>query len=98
MPRQFASAATGSRTRTGSSRPRGDRRCILVMFGGDTTALIPLYSVGVFVCFTLSQIGMVRHWYWSTGAAGGRRATNAVGAVLTFVVAWSCDREVHRGR
>ncbi len=31
-------------------------------FGGDTHALIPLYSVGVFVCFTLSQVGMVRHW------------------------------------
>ena len=35
---------------------------LLWAFGGDTHALIPLYSVGVFVCFTLSQIGMVRHW------------------------------------
>ena len=35
---------------------------LLWAFGGDTHALIPLYSVGVFVCFTLSQIGMVKHW------------------------------------
>ena len=35
---------------------------ILWAFGGDTHALIPLYSVGVFLCFTLSQLGMVKHW------------------------------------
>ena len=35
---------------------------LLVAFGGVTTLLIPLYSVGVFVCFTLSQTGMVLHW------------------------------------
>ena len=35
---------------------------LIIYFGGITTLLIPLYSVGVFVCFTLSQIGMVRHW------------------------------------
>ena len=60
---------------------------LLVFFGGDTHALIPLYSVGVFVCFTLSQIGMVRHWsrhrergwWW-------RAAINGFGAVLTAIV------------
>jgi amino acid transporter len=36
---------------------------VLVMaFGGDTSRLIPLYAVGVFLSFTLSQAGMVRHW------------------------------------
>ncbi len=35
---------------------------LLIGFGGDTHALIPLYSVGVFMAFTLSQSGMVRHW------------------------------------
>ena len=35
---------------------------LLAAFGGDTHSLIPLYSVGVFICFTLSQLGMVRHW------------------------------------
>jgi hypothetical protein len=32
-------------------------------FGGDTSRLIPLYAVGVFLSFTLSQSGMVRHWF-----------------------------------
>ena len=60
---------------------------LLWAFGGDTHALIPLYSVGVFVCFTLSQIGMVRHWR-SVRETGWRwRATvNALGGVLTAVV------------
>ena len=35
---------------------------LLVVFGGDTHALIPLYMIGVFVSFTLSQAGMVLHW------------------------------------
>jgi amino acid transporter len=35
---------------------------LVVAFGGDTSRLIPLYAVGVFLSFTLSQSGMVRHW------------------------------------
>src|SRR6185295_15488864 len=35
---------------------------LVVGFGAQVTALIPLYTVGVFVSFTLSQTGMVRHW------------------------------------
>ena len=60
---------------------------LLVFFGGDTHALIPLYSVGVFVCFTLSQIGMVRHWRRSQEAGWWYRAgINGLGAALTAVV------------
>ena len=60
---------------------------LLVIFGGDTHALIPLYSVGVFVCFTLSQTGMVRHWFTVREPGWWARATvNAAGGVLTFVV------------
>ncbi len=60
---------------------------LLWAFGGDTHSLIPLYSVGVFVCFTLSQIGMVKHWF-SEREAGWlwRAAINAFGALLTAVV------------
>ena len=60
---------------------------IYIAFQGNTTSLIPLYSVGVFVCFTLSQTGMVRHWV-RTRAAGWwwRMAVNAFGALLTLVV------------
>lgn len=35
---------------------------LVIAFGGDTSRLIPLYAVGVFLSFTLSQVGMVRHW------------------------------------
>jgi amino acid transporter len=60
---------------------------LLAVFGGDTHALIPLYSVGVFVCFTLSQVGMVRHWFRERSAGWAwRAAVNAFGGVLTFVV------------
>jgi amino acid transporter len=60
---------------------------ILWAFGGDTHALIPLYSVGVFLCFTLSQLGMVKHWL--KGHQSGwrwRLGVNAAGGVLTAVV------------
>ena len=60
---------------------------LLVIFGGETHALIPLYSVGVFVCFTLSQTGMVRHWFTVREPGWWWRAIlNAIGGVLTFVV------------
>src|SRR6478672_6887560 len=60
---------------------------LLWAFGGDTHALIPLYSVGVFVCFTLSQIGMVKHWRSERESGWRWRATvNAFGGLLTAVV------------
>jgi amino acid transporter len=60
---------------------------LLVAFGGLTNALIPLYAVGVFTSFTLSQWGMVRH-HLRIREAGWRRSTvlNALGAVATLVV------------
>ena len=60
---------------------------LLWAFGGDTHALIPLYSVGVFLCFTLSQIGMVRHWR-AVREPGWRwrLAINAFGGLLTAIV------------
>ena len=57
------------------------------LFHGDTNALVPLYAIGVFVCFTLSQAGMVVHWR-ATRTAGWRwKATlNGIGAVATGLV------------
>jgi amino acid transporter len=61
---------------------------LLVIFKGDTSALIPLYAVGVFVSFTLSQAGMVRHWFRRRGRHWhAKAAINGVGAVATAVVA-----------
>ena len=53
-------AATASRSRTASSALALVAMLLVWLFHGDTTALIPLYAIGVFVCFTLSQAGMVR--------------------------------------
>jgi amino acid transporter len=61
---------------------------LLVIFTGDVNRLIPLYAVGVFTGFTLSQLGMVVHWRRSgeTGR-GGALVINGVGAVATGIVA-----------
>ncbi|HTK46326.1 MAG TPA: APC family permease [Patescibacteria group bacterium] len=60
---------------------------LLALFGGNTTALIPLYSVGVFISFTISQSGMVLHWLGERRAGWRwRLGINGVGAVLTAVV------------
>ena len=60
---------------------------LLVVFRGDTHALIPLYMIGVFVSFTLSQAGMVVHW-WRLRGPGWRAsaAVNGVGALVTGIV------------
>jgi amino acid transporter len=60
---------------------------LLIVFRGDTHALIPLYAVGVFISFTLSQAGMVRHWYRERGPGWRwRLLINGTGALLTGVV------------
>ncbi len=60
---------------------------IFVAFGGATAPLIPLYAVGVFLAFTLSQSGMVVHW-WRRREPHWRRslAFSATGALLSAVV------------
>lgn len=60
---------------------------LLVAFRGEVNALIPLYAVGVFLSFTLSQAGMIRHWWRRRGRAWPARAlVNGVGALATAVV------------
>lgn len=60
---------------------------LLVASRGNTQALIPLFAIGVFIGFTLSQAGMVRHWHAERKPGWMRRAAiNGLGAVLTFVV------------
>jgi amino acid transporter len=59
---------------------------ILILFGGITDRLIPLYAIGVFMAFTLSQAGMVVHWRRHKGKGWMRHAiVNGVGAVATGV-------------
>jgi amino acid transporter len=63
---------------------------LVIAFEGSVTALIPLYTVGVFMAFTLSQAGMVRHWWRLREEERGwrwRAALNGTGATATAVVA-----------
>ena len=63
---------------------------LIVAFEGSVTNLIPLYTVGVFIAFTLSQAGMVQHWWRLRGQERGwqlRAGINGLGAVTTSIVA-----------
>ena len=57
---------------------------LLFVFGGITDRLIPLYAIGAFMAFTLSQLGMVMHWK-RQGNAPGRMFVNCVGALATGI-------------
>ncbi len=60
---------------------------LIVLFGGQSHALIPLFAVGVFLAFTLSQAGMVVHW-WRVRGRGWwfKAAINGIGALATATV------------
>jgi hypothetical protein len=59
---------------------------LLTIFGGVTDRLIPLYAVGAFLAFTLSQAGMVAHWKRNRGAGSGRSMfINGLGALVTGI-------------
>lgn len=64
---------------------------LMIVFSGNTEALINLYALGVFTAFTLSQSGMVMHWWRLRNVQGGHwlrsMVINGVGAVTTGVVA-----------
>jgi hypothetical protein len=59
---------------------------LLIVFRGVTDRLIPLYAIGAFMAFTLSQAGMVMHWY-RKGDARLRMFVNGLGAVATGITA-----------
>lgn len=87
MPRQFA--ARGDRLAFSNGIIALALFAILLiwLFHGDTSALIPLYAIGVFVCFTLSQAGMVVHWVRSREPGWRwRAALNGLGATATALV------------
>jgi amino acid transporter len=87
LPRQFASQGDRLVYSNGIIFLAVAASVLIIAFGAITTALIPLYAVGVFTSFTLSQLGMVRYTQrqregrWQLGAA-----TSAVGAFVTFCV------------
>jgi amino acid transporter len=59
---------------------------VLILFGGITDRLIPLYAVGAFLAFTLSQAGMVMHWRKNRGPNWLKSAlVNGLGAIVTGI-------------
>jgi len=87
MPRQFSYRGDRLAYSWGIILLSAVAAFLLWLFDGKVTALIPLYSVGVFVCFTLSQIGMVKHWLKVRESGWQwRLGLNAFGALLTAVV------------
>jgi amino acid transporter len=86
LPHLFSLRADRQVHRYGVGVLAGAAAILLVAARGDTQALIPLFAIGVFVGFTLSQAGMVRHWRQQQSRGWQRRAAiNGLGAVLTAV-------------
>jgi amino acid transporter len=87
FPRQFAFRGDRLAYSTGILVLGVVASVVVVMGGGSTHALMPLYAVGVFMDFTISQSGMVRHWIRSKDRGWRYRLTiNAIGAILTGVI------------
>ena len=87
MPRQFGARGDRLAFSNGILALAAVAMLLIWLFRGVTSALIPLYAIGVFVCFTLSQGGMVMHWLRSRDAGWRwRAALNGVGAVATALV------------
>ncbi len=87
LPRQFMNQGDRLAFSNGILMLSGFAAVLIVVFRGDTQSLLPLYMIGVFISFTLSQAGMVIHWRkakapgWKTSAL-----INGFGAVVTGIV------------
>jgi amino acid transporter len=87
MPRQFAFRGDRLAFSWGIVALAAVAVAMLIAFGANQHRLIPLYSVGVFVCFTLAQFSLVLRWRKLRDRGRRRRALiNGFGAVLTFTV------------
>ena len=87
MPRHFAHRGERLAFSTGIAALAGLAALVFAALGGSMTNLIPLYTIGVFLAFTLSQSGLVRRW-WRLRPRGWRvtMAINATGALVTGIV------------
>ena len=82
LPRPFAVAGRRLVFSVGVLYLAGTAALLLIAFGGITDRLIPLFAIGAFLTFTMSQAGMVMHW-WRDGHRGWRLGVNALGAATT---------------
>ncbi|HKB24540.1 MAG TPA: APC family permease [Methylomirabilota bacterium] len=87
VPRQFANQGDRLVYSNGILILSGFAIVLIVVFQGDTHALLPLYAIGVFISFTLSQGGMVRRWLRLREKGWRWRVwVNGIGAVVTGIV------------
>ena len=87
IPRQFGTRGDRLVYSNGILILGGTAALLIIVFGGDTHALIPLYALGVFVSFTLSQSSMVRRWLTRREEGWSWRAwLNGLGAATTGLV------------
>jgi amino acid transporter len=87
LPRQFASLGDRLVFSNGIILLATFSSLLVILYNASVSNLIPLYAVGVFLGFTLSQTGMVRRWFRIKGAGWQRSAfVNGVGAVTTLLV------------
>ncbi|PKO16372.1 MAG: amino acid permease [Chloroflexi bacterium HGW-Chloroflexi-10] len=85
MPRQLFNIGDRLVFQNGIMLLTGFTALLIILFAGDSHALIPLFAVGAFTAFTLSQAGMVIHW-WRSKEPGWlvKSIVNALGALVTF--------------
>jgi len=94
IPRQFGTRGDRLVFSNGILILGGTAAVLIIVFGGDTHRLIPLYALGVFVSFTLSQSSMVRRWLTRRDEGWWWRSwLNGIGAATTglvmLVIAWT---------
>ena len=85
LPRQFSSLGDRLAFTNGIVLLGFFTAVLIVLFGGDTHALIPLFAIGAFLAFTLSQTGMVVHWWKERGQYCRLKSfINGIGALATL--------------
>jgi amino acid transporter len=85
LPRQFSSLGDRFAFTNGIIILGFFTAVLIIVFGGDTHALIPLFAIGAFLAFTLSQAGMVIHWLKIRGQHWGLKSfINGIGALATL--------------
>ncbi|MDR3572509.1 MAG: APC family permease [Anaerolineaceae bacterium] len=86
LPRQLTNLGDRLVYNNGILLLAGATAVLIIVFGGDTHLLIPLFAVGAFLAFTLSQAGMVVHWYRERSRGWfSKSAFNGLGAVATGI-------------
>jgi hypothetical protein len=86
LPRQLTGLGDRLVFQNGILSLAGATAVLIILFGGDSHTLIPLFAVGVFLAFTLSQAGMVCHWLRVRGQGWFLKSgINGIGAIATLV-------------